>query len=95
MKALLTRYAKHLLWFKPVNIYRRNSTGAATGEPAVLNHVLWMLGNMPDQNDVPKFNRWLGFVQGVLWAFGHYTLDDLRADVRAAGTQDLEERTQK
>lgn len=25
-----------------------------------------------------KSNRWLGFVQGALWAIGEYTIDDLK-----------------
>lgn len=29
----------------------------------------------------PKLNRWLGFVQGLLWAGGLYTIDELREHV--------------
>ena len=25
-----------------------------------------------------KFNRWLGFVQGVFWMYGTYTLDEMK-----------------
>jgi len=32
-------------------------------------------------DDIPKLNRWLGFIQGVLWKEGVYTVDELRAQV--------------
>lgn len=25
-----------------------------------------------------KFNRWLGFVQAILWVYGQYSLDEMR-----------------
>jgi len=31
-----------------------------------------------------KVNRWLGFVQGVLWLHGDYTLDQMREHNRCA-----------
>jgi hypothetical protein len=36
------------------------------------------------QEDLTKANRWIGFMQGVLWKEGIYTIDDLRAHVLAA-----------
>jgi hypothetical protein len=42
-------------------------------------HVYWMLGQMKGMvEDSEKFARWLGFVQGVLWMEGLYSIDELR-----------------
>jgi hypothetical protein len=41
-----------------------------------LDHIKWMLEELPE--DLDKANRWLGFIQGVLWANGMYTIDDMR-----------------
>ena len=57
---------------------------------AQLDHLLWMIAQMykgmqPGVNawDAQKLNRWLGFIQGVLWMGGAYTIDELRQQVRA------------
>lgn len=47
-----------------------------------LNHVLSMLPTMAKMEDPDKFNRWLGFVQGFLWALDLRTIDDMRDDIR-------------
>lgn len=44
-------------------------------------HVLWMIGEMRtfiEEGRDEKVNRWLGFVQGVLWTAGLYTIDAMR-----------------
>lgn len=45
-----------------------------------LCHVKWMLKEMlpfvPGQWE--KANRWLGFVQGVLWCEGVYTIEEMK-----------------
>jgi hypothetical protein len=48
---------------------------------ARLAHAKWMLSQMWTFTDVEKLNRWIGFVQGVLWAEGRATIDDLRAQI--------------
>jgi hypothetical protein len=35
-------------------------------------------GHFPSGSRWDKFNRWLGFVQGVLWLHGDFTLDQLK-----------------
>ena len=58
-----------------------------------LAHVHGMLGRVERQldscqseagysEDWEKANRWLGFIQGVLWLHGDYTLDQLRGHNR-------------
>ncbi len=46
-----------------------------------LGHCLGMIPKMNDfvgEGRIEKAFRWLGFVQGVLWAHGIYTLEDLK-----------------
>lgn len=52
-------------------------------EKAARKHAWWMCYEIVcfvDQGEVDKANRWLGFVQGVLWAFGYKTIDEMRDD---------------
>ncbi|KKK84913.1 hypothetical protein LCGC14_2778570 [marine sediment metagenome] len=50
------------------------------------NHLVYMLDRMEEMLDTTlfpvtnwdKFNRWLGFVQGLLWTMGEYTLKEMR-----------------
>ena|SRR5271154_322649 len=54
-----------------------------------LQHAAWMVeeclifGNPKDflLVDLAKVNRWIGFIQGVLWKEGIYTIDQLRQHV--------------
>ena len=50
-----------------------------------LEHCGWMLqeiGKMLAQNKIEKCNRWLGFVQGVLWSQGLLTIDQMKEQNR-------------
>lgn len=46
----------------------------------LLNHCYWMAGEaqtfLPDH--IGKANRWLGFIQGVLWAQNVCTIEELK-----------------
>ena len=47
----------------------------------ILGHVHAMLDEMDqflDQDRLEKAFRWLGFVQGVFWVLGIYTLEELK-----------------
>jgi hypothetical protein len=52
-----------------------------------LEHIAWMCDEVAFQPTMKfdgspdKANRWLGFVQGVLWSQGLRTIDQLREDV--------------
>jgi hypothetical protein len=55
------------------------------GDPCVptrnIRHVAWMLSEIRTQveaHEVEKAMRWLGFVQGALWSYGWYGLDEIR-----------------
>jgi hypothetical protein len=47
-----------------------------------LNHARWMLNQIPnmlgDFYKIEKANRWLGFVQGVLWANGYCDIKSMK-----------------
>ncbi len=49
-------------------------------------HTLWMCEQIQafvGMGEMYKANRWLGFVQGVLWALDHLTIDQMREDNRS------------
>jgi hypothetical protein len=46
-----------------------------------VRHLAWMLGEIRTQvaaGEIEKAMRWLGFLQGALWTYGWYTLDEMR-----------------
>jgi hypothetical protein len=49
-----------------------------------LFHALWMCEQTKTfaHTNPDKANRWLGFIQGVLWAEGIYSIDEMREDNR-------------
>lgn len=52
---------------------------------AALAHLRTMFPKMVQfvsEDKIEKAMRWLGFVQGVLWVCGVYTLEQLKADNR-------------
>ena len=54
-------------------------------EAGSLQHCRWMLGQIPDivaSNKIEKANRWLGFVQGILWAHGYCTITEMKSHNR-------------
>lgn len=60
---------------------------------AQMDHAAWMCvemermhatGSMETQHGIEKAMRWLGFVQGVLWASGVYSIEDMKDDNRSA-----------
>jgi len=52
-------------------------------------HAAWMVeemfnyanGTKAEHYDEAKVNRWIGFIQGVLWMYGVYRVNDLREHV--------------
>jgi hypothetical protein len=54
-----------------------------------LGHCLWMLDRIEEMvanNQTEKAFRWLGFVQGIFWAQGVYSIDQMRDHNRGDGT---------
>ena len=55
--------------------------GFSLGVVDSYSHCYWMLGQMEQflaKDKIDKAFRWLGFIQGVLWMHGLYTIDELR-----------------
>lgn len=62
----------------------RGDTGL--GEDNNLDHVMWMCTEIPrhlDAGKIEKAHRWLGFIQGVLWASEVYTIENMRIHNRS------------
>ncbi len=52
-----------------------------TDEDTSLAHCHGMLDQMEafiEEGRMDKVNRWLGFIQGVLWRSGYYSLEELK-----------------
>lgn len=44
-------------------------------------HIRWMLSEIPfllEDGKIEKVNRWVGFIQGVLWSNGQFSIDEMR-----------------
>lgn len=64
-----------------VNIVDYPHKGRTPNPKQGLEHCHGMLDKMEqfvDEDRMDKVFRWLGFLQGVLWIQGIYTLDDLK-----------------
>ena len=52
-----------------------------------MNHIRYMVNEIPKIIDQPckkeKAMRWLGFVQGVLWLKGYYTIDEMKGHTKS------------
>lgn len=65
---------------------RERCPGDYDGVPGMgraVKHANWMLHELLERleaghMDEGKVNRWLGFIQGVLWSMGLFTIDEMR-----------------
>ncbi len=51
-----------------------------------LAHAFGMLNRMEElleKEEIDKFNRWLGFIQGIFWNNGMYSIAELREQTRS------------
>lgn len=82
LKEVLTLYLER--WGK---IYppKRMDTEAFFGDRnTVMSHIMWMCLRAQQclgSGDLEKASRWLGFIQGVLFCVGHYSIDEIQAHV--------------
>ncbi len=80
-KEVLTLYLER--WGHSYPPKRMDTEGFFGDRQTVMAHVMWMcstaLKELEENNDRDKANRWLGFIQGVLFCVGHYTIDEMRA----------------
>jgi hypothetical protein len=57
----------------------RHATDETTSSMSkLLNHCLWM-SIEAQQYEFPKAMRWLGCIQGIMFATGYKTIDELKA----------------
>jgi len=85
-KALFQKYQERLAWEFPP---KRGDTAVLGGSlpthTSELQHAAWMCvegQKLVDEGKLEKANRWLGFVQGVLWMGNQLTIDQMRDDSR-------------
>ena len=87
MKGLLRDYHTFLLdnHYSPVEVPDELRGLLSLKECEACDHALWMieemLGRRRPFHEVMA-NRWLGFVQAVLWISGHRGISDLRRETR-------------
>lgn len=81
LKSVLGKYL--LQWGNHYPPKRQDTTSLdPRNKEAVLSHTMWMCEQgiaFVTDGDVEKAMRWLGFVQGMLFYTGHYTIDEMRA----------------
>lgn len=89
-RALVRQYRHALHGWNPVRASLVNEREDPLGADAE-RHAAWMLDEMEKyltRTDIildgEKLNRWLGFVQGILWTQGFRSIDALREDVTEA-----------
>lgn len=79
--AITTRY-KGILTARGNKPVRQNEENPGRAEKQrKLDHVLWMVCHLLDSDEAKDYsdakrNRWLGWIQGVLWAEGIYTVEE-------------------
>lgn len=60
---------------------RQAATEVVNWKTSRLSHAAWMAEQaiaFVDEGRKEKANRWLGFVQGILWSTGFYTIYDMK-----------------
>jgi hypothetical protein len=88
LHAVIAHYARRFGHHKP-----ERASGEWSPHPHQLKpHVMWMLEEMKKfgDEDYDKAMRWLGFVQGVLWVEGAWSIDQMRAHNRVGNLPVLE-----
>lgn len=88
LRSMLDLYCRRLeeLCYPPVPYKDQDSPLApslirGTGRNDALRHAAWMCGEARrflDQGRKDKAARWVGWIQGVLWTSGVYSLGELR-----------------
>jgi len=71
IKALIARYDLELQKVD-IEVLEIRDRVSSPEDPYPLNHARWMINQMLDnpevfESNIPKTNRWLGFIQAILW----------------------------
>ena len=68
-------------------VKHESSPGLCPDTRQTQSHAHWMCLEIPGLLETPngfeKANRWLGFIQGVLWTSGVFSIDHMRDDNRS------------
>ena len=78
--SLLKKYQKHLEKIH-VKMVKADFDAHLSDKKIALEHILSRLPEMENfvrEGQKEKFFRWLGFIQGVLWSFGEFSINELR-----------------
>lgn len=88
---LLRQYRAHLAASPTLGRYDAKQHGNP------IEHVAWMCEEMaptiegdtfPGEAAYRRYERWVGFVQGVMWAEGIFSIEELRQHVREGRVSD-------
>lgn len=78
--SLVAQYKEHLEKLH-AELIETDYNAKSPDRKIALDHLLAMLPKMESfikEGRREKFFRWLGFMQGVLWSFGEFSLNELR-----------------
>lgn len=75
-----------MTWHDPQEIDLDKRVAVERDEDEMNSHIQWMIDNLPDGE---KGHRWLGFIQGAVWAMGYSSINDLREDNIEAKESDV------
>ncbi len=80
---ILEAVEHYRLRFKSADVKKERHSGAQIMKSSehALRHCHWMLDGIAEftkNGELEKAQRWLCFVQGVLWQNLYYTIDDMR-----------------
>jgi len=80
MLAVAAKYEQELISY-PAELQELNSPPG--GRESALRQARWMCQQIPSQiasGNTGKAMRWIGFIQGTLWASGAKSVDTMRKD---------------
>lgn len=88
IREVVARYEKRLTdeQFLPIKVPDQTQVGPFL-YGVELQHALWMcdeIQRLLASGEVDRANRWLGFVQGVLWSGGLYSIGEMADHNRTA-----------
>lgn len=78
LESVLKMMRAKVLKFQPGTEAKKYEFSTPPGVHGAMHHVLWMLDQLVEPGDLAKTQRWLGFVQGVLWVFGVFSINEMR-----------------
>ena len=79
---MTTDQMKEVLEFYRAKLFQMSAPQRESEGGNRLQHVCWMCHMAEhhlEEGKIEKANRWLGFIQGVLWCEGFFTIDEMRA----------------